>query len=85
MEVLRLEHGVEFRRLSREILEALGALGAAVGEVIQESYDAGDDLTRRIWDSYLASRADTMRHLRFNEQAFLNARTLEFPFPGPSI
>jgi len=24
-----------------------------------------------------------MRHLRFNEQAFLNARTLEFPFPGP--
>ena len=26
---------------------------------------------------------DTMRFLRFNEQAFLNARTLEFPFPGP--
>jgi hypothetical protein len=24
-----------------------------------------------------------MRFLRFNEQAFLNARTLEFPFPGP--
>jgi hypothetical protein len=53
------------------------------GEVIQESYDAGDDLTRRIWDSYLASRADTMRFLRFNEQAFLNARTPEFQFPGP--
>jgi TRAP-type mannitol/chloroaromatic compound transport system substrate-binding protein len=80
METLRVEHGVEFRRLDRGILEALGR---AAGEVIQESYDAGDDLTRRIWDSYLAARADTMRFLRFNEQAFLNARTLEFPFPGP--
>jgi TRAP-type mannitol/chloroaromatic compound transport system substrate-binding protein len=80
METLRVEHGVEFRRLSREILIALGT---AAGEVIQESYDGGDELTRRIWDSYLASRANTTRFLRFNEQAFLNARTLEFPFPGP--
>jgi TRAP-type mannitol/chloroaromatic compound transport system substrate-binding protein len=80
METLRIEHGVEFRRLNRDILEALGR---AAGEVIEESYDNGDDITRRIWDSYLASRADTMRHLRFNEQAFLNARTLDFPFPGP--
>lgn len=80
MEVLRVEHGVEFRRLPRDVLEALGK---AAGEVIQESYDNGDDLTRRIWDSYLASRADTMRFLRFNEQAFLNARTLDYPFPGP--
>ena len=78
MEVLRLEHGVEFRRLSREMLEALGT---AAGEVVQESYDTGDELTRRIWDSYLASRENTKRWLRFNEQAFLNARTLDFPFP----
>lgn len=81
METLRVEHGVEFRRLNRDILQALGA---AAGEVIQESYDNGDDITRRIWDSYLASRADTSRFLRFNEQAFLNARTLDFPFPGPA-
>jgi TRAP-type mannitol/chloroaromatic compound transport system substrate-binding protein len=70
------------RRLDREIL---AALGKAAGEVIQESYDAGDDLTRRIWDSYLTARADTARFLRFNEQAFLNARTLDFPFPGPRV
>jgi TRAP-type mannitol/chloroaromatic compound transport system substrate-binding protein len=81
MEVLRVEHGVEFRRLDRPILEALGK---AAGEVIDELYQDGDDITRRIWDSYLAARADTMRFLRFNEQAFLNARTLDFPFPGPS-
>ncbi|MGY6634119.1 MAG: TRAP transporter substrate-binding protein [Alkalilacustris sp.] len=79
MEVLRLEHGVEFRRLSRDMLEALGT---AAGEVVQESYDTGDELTRRIWDSYLASRENTKRWLRFNEQAFLNARTLDFPFPS---
>ena len=80
METLRVEHGVEFRRLDRPVLEALGT---AAGQVIEESYETGDDLTRRIWDSYLAARADTMRFLRFNEQAFLNARTLDFPFPGP--
>lgn len=80
MEVLRLEHGVEFRRLDRDVLTALGT---AAGEVIDESYANGDDITRRIWDSYLTSRADSSRFLRFNEQAFLNARTLDFPFPGP--
>ncbi|SEO05362.1 hypothetical protein SAMN05216227_104226 [Pseudorhodobacter antarcticus] len=67
--------------MSREILVALGA---AAGEVVEESYENGDDITRRIWDSYLASRADTSRFMRFNEQAFLNARTLDFPFPGPA-
>lgn len=82
METLRVEHGVEFRRLNRDILQAFGQ---AAGEVIQESYDTGDELTRRIWDSYLSARADTMRFLRFNEQAFLNARTLEFDFPGPQV
>jgi TRAP-type mannitol/chloroaromatic compound transport system substrate-binding protein len=80
METLRVQHGVEFRRLEREVLQALGA---AAGEVIEESYDGGDDITRRIGDSDLAARADTMRLLRFNEQAFLDVRTLDFPFPGP--
>lgn len=78
MEVLRLEHGVQFRRFDRDTLQALGR---AAGEVIQESMETGDELTRRIWTSYLASRENTKRWLRFNEQAFLNARVLDFPFP----
>lgn len=78
MEVLRLEHGVEFRRLEREVLVALGN---AAGEVVAESIEGGDDLTRRIWASYLAARTSTSRVLRFNEQAFLNARTLEYNYP----
>ncbi len=78
MEVLRLEHGVNFRILSREILEALGV---AAGEVVRESIESGDDLRRRVWDSYLQSRANTMRHLNFNEVPFLRARTLPINFP----
>jgi hypothetical protein len=49
--------------------------------VVRESIETGDELRREIWTSYLASRADTMRFLRFNEQAFLNARTLPIEFP----
>jgi hypothetical protein len=69
---------VQFGRLNQETLTALGR-GAA--EVVRESIETGDELRREIWASYLASRADTMRFLRFNEQAFLNARTLPIEFP----
>jgi TRAP-type mannitol/chloroaromatic compound transport system substrate-binding protein len=79
MEVLRVEHGVNFRQLSRDTLQALGV---AAGEVVRESIDTGDDLRRRVWDSYLKSRANTMRFLRFNEQTFMNARGLEIDFPA---
>lgn len=79
MEVLRVEHGVRFLRFNQEVLTALGQ---AAAEVVRESIDTGDDLRRRIWASYLASRENTMRFLRFNEQAFLNARTLPINFPA---
>lgn len=78
MEVLRTEHGVQFLRLNQEVLTALGK---AAAEVVRESIDTGDDYRRRLWQSYLASREKTMRFLRFNEQAFLNARTLPIEFP----
>jgi len=79
MAQLANEHGVQFMRLPNEVLQGLGN---AAGELVQESMDSGDDLTKRVWQSYLSSRAMTMRTLRFNEQAFLNARTLEFTFPA---
>lgn len=79
MEVLRTEHGVRFLRLEREVLEGLGK---AAGELVQDMYDNGDDYMRRVWKSYFESREKTMRFLRFNEQAFLNARTLNFAFPA---
>ena len=79
METLRIDHEVEFRRMNRDILEASGR---AAGEVIEESCHTGDDINRRIRDSDLASRADTMRHLGFNAQVFPNARTIDVPLPG---
>lgn len=78
MEVLRVQHGVRFLRLNQDVLRALGN---AAGEVVAESIETGDPLRRRVWDSYLKSRENTMRFLRFNEQTFLNARTLDITFP----
>jgi TRAP-type mannitol/chloroaromatic compound transport system substrate-binding protein len=78
MEKLRTEHGVQFLRLNQDVLTALGK---AAAEIVRESIESGDDYRRRVWGSYLAARANTMRFLRFNEQAFLNARTLPIDFP----
>jgi TRAP-type mannitol/chloroaromatic compound transport system substrate-binding protein len=73
MEVLRTQHQVRFLRLNNEVL---AGLGNAAGEMVTEMIDKSDDLGKRVWRSYLASRENTARFLRFNEQAFLNARTL---------
>jgi TRAP-type mannitol/chloroaromatic compound transport system substrate-binding protein len=78
MEVLRTEHNVRFLRLNNDVLTGLGN---AAGEMVQEMMDKGDDHMKRTLKSYLASRDNTMRFLRFNEQAFLNARTLQFKYP----
>ncbi len=78
MATLANDFGVQFMRLPQEVLVAMGN---AAGQLVQESMDGGDDITKRIWASYLPARQMTMRTLRFNEQAFLNARTLDFTFP----
>lgn len=78
MEVLRTQHNVRFLRLNNDVL---AGLGNAAGQLVQEMMDTGDDHMKRTLKSYLAARDNTMRFLRFNEQAFLNARTLQFRFP----
>jgi TRAP-type mannitol/chloroaromatic compound transport system substrate-binding protein len=82
MEVLRTQHQVRFLRLNNDVLTGLGN---AAGEMVQEMFDSGDDYMKRVWRSYMASRENTMRFLRFNEQAFLNARTLQIRFPARGI
>lgn len=79
MEVLRTQHGVRFLRLNNDVLTGLGT---AAGEMVKEMLDSNDEYLRRVMRSYLASRENTMRFLRFNEQAFLNARTLNIRWPG---
>jgi len=78
MEVLRTQHGVRFLRLNNEILTGLGN---AAGDMVKDLLEGNDPYMRKVMRSYLQSRETTMRYLRFNEQAFLNARTLNIRWP----
>ena len=78
MEVLRTQHGVRFLRLNNELLTGLGN---AAGDMVKEMLEGSDPYMRRVMRSYIQSRENTMRYLRFNEQAFLNARTLNIRWP----
>jgi TRAP-type mannitol/chloroaromatic compound transport system substrate-binding protein len=59
----------------------LTAFGKASGEVMQEVYDNGDDITKKICASYFAFRKDIGAWTRISEQAYTNARLLEFKYP----
>ncbi|MBL9034713.1 MAG: TRAP transporter substrate-binding protein [Rhodospirillaceae bacterium] len=72
------EHGVEIRQFPRDVL---AALGVASGEVMQELFDTGDELTRRIATSYFRYRQDAMRYTKISEAAFTAARSMRFDFP----
>jgi TRAP-type mannitol/chloroaromatic compound transport system substrate-binding protein len=72
------EHGVELKQFPKEVLEAFGA---ASGEVMQEVYDSGDEITRKICESFFQFRRDIRRWTRVSDQAYTNARSLEFEYP----
>ena len=59
----------------------LAALGAASGEVMEELFANGDDITRRIATSYFKFRQDAMRYTKISEAAFTAARSMRFDFP----
>src|SRR5215813_1315604 len=69
---------IEVRKLDDSILEALGKMS---GEVLYET-SRKDDLTRRVYDSFIKFRTSTLRWGDISERAFLNARALPYPFGG---
>ena len=69
---------IEVRKLDDSILEALGKIS---GEVLYET-SRKDDLTRRVYDSFIKFRTSTLRWGDISERAFLNARALPYPFGG---
>ena len=69
---------VEVRKLDDSILEALGKMS---GEVLHET-SRKDDLTRRVYDSFIKFRAPALRWGDISERAFLNARALPYQFGG---
>ena len=67
---------IEIRKLDDSILQSLGKVS---GEVLIET--AGkDDLTRRIYESFMKFRTTAVRWGEISERAFLNARALPYPF-----
>lgn len=72
LDTLINEHGVILRKFNDDILRRLGEVSA---EVVAEAANH-DDLARRIFESYSAARAGSMRWGEIAEQAFMFARML---------
>ncbi|MEQ8509004.1 MAG: TRAP transporter substrate-binding protein DctP [Rhodospirillaceae bacterium] len=71
------EHGVQVKALPEDVLMASGR---AANEVLNEVYESGTPIVRKIVEDFLAFRKDIMPWTRISEQAFINARRLPFEF-----
>jgi TRAP-type mannitol/chloroaromatic compound transport system substrate-binding protein len=78
LQTLIRDHGVQLKQMPREVLVALGR---ASGELIQEILDTGDDLTKRIAQSFLKNRTEQVAYNRISEWGYTSARLLDFPYP----
>jgi hypothetical protein len=69
--------------LGGELINRVGGSATLLpaGDMVREYAESSDEYMRRLMRSDLASREDTMRFLRFDEQAFLKARTLNINIP----
>ncbi len=72
------EHGVQLRQFPKSVLTAFGK---ASGELMQELYDQGDVTTKKICASYFKFRREALAWTRIGDQAYANARLLDFPYP----
>lgn len=73
------EHKVKLRQFPKEVLVAFGN---AAGEVMQEVFDKGDDITKKIADSYYKFRHDVKEWTKISESGYTAARALKFNYPG---
>jgi len=71
------QHGVRIKALPEEVLLASGK---AANEVLNEIYEEGTPIVRRIVEDFLSFRRDILPWTRIGEQAFINARRLPFEF-----
>ncbi|SIS38559.1 TRAP transporter substrate-binding protein [Insolitispirillum peregrinum] len=78
LETLVRDHGVKLRQFPRSVLVALGN---AAGEVLQETLDNGDAITKKVATHFLKTRTNLIRWTRIADQGFANARQLEFKYP----
>lgn len=71
------DHGVELKKFSNEVLNAIGE---ASGAVVREVGEGGDDLTRRIYESFMAARTNAIGWTKIAHSAFADARLLPFSY-----
>lgn len=76
LETLINKHGVQLRQFSNEILNAVGE---ASGEVMAEVANS-DEMTKKVFDSFVGFRKKAMRWSRYGDQSFWNARLLPFKY-----
>lgn len=76
LDTLINEHNVQLRRQSDEILKAIGE---ASGDVLA-SVAAGDPMTQKVYDSFMAFRKKAMGWTSLSETAYAAARALDYKF-----
>ncbi len=70
------EHGVQLRRMPNDILKEIGRVsGQVVKEIAQE-----DDLSKRIYHSYMNARATGLDGSAINVEPYNKARRLDFSY-----
>ena len=79
LETLIKTHNVQLKRLPNDFLQAYGT---ASGQLMQEMLDTGDALTKEVTASYLKARRELVAWNRIAEQGYMNARLLDYKFPG---
>lgn len=78
LDTLVSKHGVQLRQFSDDIVKAIGE---ASGQVMAE-VAASDDLTKKIYNSFITFRKSAMRWSRYGDLAYLDARLLPFKYGG---
>lgn len=70
------KHGVKLRRFSNDILREMGRIS---GIVVREAGES-DDISKKVYESFLASRRDGIKWSRISEEAYWEARRLPFDY-----
>lgn len=70
------KHDIQLRRFTNEALARIGNLS---GEVVREAGES-DGISRKIYESFISSRKDSIRWSRISDEAYWEARRLPFEY-----
>ncbi len=71
------EHGVIVKPLPEEVIMACGE---KANEVLNEIYESGDTIVRKVIEDFMGFREQVTPWTRVSQQAYYNARSLPFTF-----